>query len=286
MNPAKIHGLRTHGMAVNDVKAATAWYSEYLGVEPYFVQRFYVGFDIAGYELGIYPNADAPTAPNPRETITYWEIDDVAGMLERAVARGAVVIEEARDVGGDITVGAFRDPFGNNFGWIRNPNFAPPVVAAAGLNLRPDPIVLELTVAAAPSTCFAAWTSAEGLAAWWATHTRIDLRVGGHFELYMMDENPAGTRGSERCRILSYLPDRMVSFTWNAPPTLSNTRDQHTWVVLEFSPVGSGTHVRLTHTGWPADAWDTEPQWAETHAYFARAWALVLDRFRAKFGEA
>lgn len=281
-----IFGLRTHGMAVNDVKAATDWYSEYLGCEPYFVQRFYVGFDIAGYELGIYPNAEGTTSPNPRETITYWAVDDVSGMLDRAVERGAVIIEAARDVGGDITVGAFRDPFGNNFGWIRNPNFAPPRVAASGVALRPDPIVRETTVTADPETCFAAWTSSEGLAGWWTEHSRVELRVGGHYELYMAADAPWGSRGSERCRILSYLPGRMLSFTWNGPPTLPNTREAHTWVVLEFTPVDGGTHVRLTHTGWPADAWDEEPQWAETHAYFARAWGFVMHEFTARFGAA
>jgi hypothetical protein len=37
-----------------------------------------------------------------------------------------------------------------------------------------------------------------------------------------------------------------------------------------------GTHVRITHTGWPASGFAGEPQWEETFAYFDRAWAGVL----------
>lgn len=276
-----LRGLRTHALATDDVTATRDWYAKLLGFAPYFDQRFYVGFDVAGYELGVFPASAIEDGGHA--TTTYWATDDVRGALDRAVELGATVIEGPQDVGDSIVVGAVRDPFGNAFGFIHNANFAPPVVAASGTDLRDDPIVKEVTVASDPDACFAAWTSSEGLAAWWADDTRIDLRIGGHFELYMLPDAPWGQRGSEHCRVLSYLPGRMLSFSWNAPPSLPRTRDQHTWVVLEFEPVAAGTRVRLTHTGWPASAWDDEPQWAETHAYFDRAWGIVLDRFTKHF---
>lgn len=275
----RIRGLRTHAITGEDITAIRDWYAELLGVNAYFDEPFYVGFDVAGYELGM-----TPTDPNVPSATTYWATDDVRAWVARAVERGARVVEEPKDVGADIVVGAVEDPFGNVFGFIENRHFAPPVVAAKGLDLRADPIVLESHVSATPEACFDAWTSSEGMATWWAKNTRIELRIGGHFELYMLDEGPYGSRGSEHCRVLSYLPGRMLSFSWNAPPQLDATRDQHTWVVLEFDAIEGGTRLRLTHTGWPAEAWEREPQWAETHAYFVRAWGIVLGLFETHFG--
>jgi uncharacterized protein YndB with AHSA1/START domain/predicted enzyme related to lactoylglutathione lyase len=280
----KLQGLRTHALATTDVAATRDWYARLLSHAPYFDEPFYVGFDVAGYELGVFPlTTDGGSAP---EAVAYWASKDVAADIERAVAMGAIVIEPAKDVGENIVVGAVRDPFGNAFGFIENRHFAPRMVAAGGTDLRPDPIVIETAVAATPDACFAAWSSSEGLREWWVESSRVDLRVGGHFELYFLTDAPWGSRGSEGCRVLSYLPGRMLSFTWNAPPSLPKTRDQHTWVVLEFERAGEGTRVRLTHTGWPASAWETEPEWAETHAYFQRAWTFVIDRFAEHFGRA
>lgn len=280
----KLRGLRTHAIATDDVPATRDWYATLLGFDPYFDQRFYVGFDVAGYELGVFPSS--AMEDDGHATTTYWATDDVRAAMARAVEMGATVIETAKDVGDDIVVGAVRDPFGNAFGFIHNRNFAPPVVAARGTDLRTDPLVLETAVAASADACFAAWTSSEGLASWWTDKARIDLRIGGHFEILFATDQPWGRRGSEHCRILSYLPGRMLSFSWNAPPHLDRTRDQHTWVVLEFEPSGAGTRVRLTHTGWPEAAWAEEPQWAETYAYFQRAWSFVLDLFTKHFGAA
>jgi catechol 2,3-dioxygenase-like lactoylglutathione lyase family enzyme len=48
-------GLRTAIYHVSDLAAATAWYTQLLGFEPYFKEPFYVGFNVAGYELGKSP---------------------------------------------------------------------------------------------------------------------------------------------------------------------------------------------------------------------------------------
>ncbi len=273
-----LRGLRTHALDTPDLAAARAWYTELLGVEPYFDQPFYVGFDVAGYELGMTPRSGAPDG-----SIPYWASDDVRADVARAVDMGATELEAPHEVGDAMVVGAVRDPFGNALGFIENRHFAPPVVAASGADLRDDPIVVEVHVAATPDACFAAWTSNEGIAAWWVPTARIELRIGGHFELLFAGDEPWGRRGSERCRILSYLPGRMLSFTWNAPPHLDRVHEEHTWVVVEFEPADDETLVRLTHTGWPASAWDSEPQWAETHAYFERAWASVLGMMQRHF---
>lgn len=51
-------------------------------------------------------------------------------------------------------------------------------------------------------------------------------------------------------------------------------REQRTWVVVEFTPVDAGTHVRLTHLGS-----GPEEHWTETRDYFQSAWPRVLLQF-------
>ena len=38
------------------------------------------------------------------------------------------------------------------------------------------------------------------------------------YELHFLEDAPEGRRGSESCRVLAFVPERLLSFTWNAPP--------------------------------------------------------------------
>ena len=145
-------------------------------------------------------------------------------------------------------------------------------IAAAGSEMRS--LIAETTVAAQPKQVWQAWTSKEALQAWWPVpDANIDLRIGGSFELMMTMELPEGQRGSEKCKILSYVPGEMLTFTWNAPPTLA-LRETNTWVAITFSrdPADS-TAVRLVHTGFLEG-----PDWDDYLAYFQAAWPGVLQR--------
>jgi uncharacterized protein YndB with AHSA1/START domain len=73
-----------------------------------------------------------------------------------------------------------------------------------------------------------AWTTSEGMASWWAKDSWIELRIGGAFELYFLQEERRGWQGSESCRVLSFCPPEMFSFSWNFPPTLPKIRSEHT----------------------------------------------------------
>jgi catechol 2,3-dioxygenase-like lactoylglutathione lyase family enzyme len=113
-----LHGLRTVIYPAPDLTAATLWWSELLGVRPYFEEPFYVGFEQAGYELGLLPTAD------PSEgALTYWGVDDVAAAMTQAVELGAVEHGPATDVGDGIVTGSVRTPDGAILGLIYNPHF-------------------------------------------------------------------------------------------------------------------------------------------------------------------
>jgi uncharacterized protein YndB with AHSA1/START domain/predicted enzyme related to lactoylglutathione lyase len=268
-------GLRTLIFDVSDLVAAKAFYAEVLGKPPYFDEPFYVGFDVAGYELGLRP-AEGERQPGAGGSTAYLGTHDVDGEVARIVALGASVREAPEEVGGGIRVATIRDPFGNVLGLIRNPEFAPPLTFAGASDLSPREIRHERVIPLPRRDVWPLWSSAEGMTRWLVTSAKIDLRPGGLYEIHFMPEAPSGARGSETCRVLSFLPERMISFTWNAPPHLDRTRPLHTWVVVELADAEAGTRVSVTHCGWPARGLAEDEQWEATYAYFDRAWAGVL----------
>jgi uncharacterized protein YndB with AHSA1/START domain len=146
-----------------------------------------------------------------------------------------------------------------------------PHIAATGDTI--DSLDFKAVINTDPESLFKAWTSAEDLQSWWPIPSaRIDLRVGGLFELLFLTDEQKGARGSEGCRILSYAPSKMLSFTWNSPSHLG-LRDAQTWVVMEFREVAGGTELALTHCGFLEGQ-----EWDQCRAYFQQAWRRVLRR--------
>jgi uncharacterized protein YndB with AHSA1/START domain len=141
--------------------------------------------------------------------------------------------------------------------------------------LSPRAIHHEVIVPRSRAEAWKQWTTVEGLR-FAVKEAKVELRPGGHYEWYFLLENAPGSRGGEGCRILSFLPERMLSFTWNAPPELERTRKQYTWVVVSFDDAPGGTRVSLDHLGWPAKGLVDDPQWEETFRYFDRAWGPVM----------
>lgn len=114
-------GLRTAKYTVVDLERARAWYTEVLGHGPYFDEPFYVGFNVAGFELGIVPDGGGPL--RAEAGVAYWGVADAEAAYARLIALGATPHEPVQDVGGGIRAGAVHDPFGNIFGVIENPHF-------------------------------------------------------------------------------------------------------------------------------------------------------------------
>lgn len=115
----KILGLRTVGYKVSDLAEAKAWYTKAFSTEPYFDEPYYVGFNIAGYELGLMP--DESTAGD--SVVTYWGVEDVEQEYNKFIPLGATVHEAPQNVGGEIVAAAVKDPWGNVIGLIYNPHF-------------------------------------------------------------------------------------------------------------------------------------------------------------------
>ncbi|MGB2805526.1 MAG: SRPBCC domain-containing protein, partial [Candidatus Zixiibacteriota bacterium] len=98
----------------------------------------------------------------------------------------------------------------------------------------------EIIVPAAPKEVWDAWTTTEGVKTFFSSQAKVELAVGGPFEIYFLLDAPHGARGSEGCRVLSYVPPKMLSFSWNAPPEFEKLRGKHTIVVVRLEEAGSG----------------------------------------------
>lgn len=111
--------LRTIVYHVNDLETARNWYADTFGIQPYFDEAYYVGFDIGGFELGLDPAADAYTAGS--HSIAYWLVDDIKKSFTALKAKGVHVHQDITEVGGGILTGSIHDPFGNVIGLIEIP---------------------------------------------------------------------------------------------------------------------------------------------------------------------
>jgi predicted enzyme related to lactoylglutathione lyase len=102
---------------------AKKWYSAILGKEPYFDQPYYVGYNVGGYELGLVPDSTESNLKVEGVSV-YWGVENAAESFQKILDAGAILHEKLQDVGEGILVGAVKDPFGNVFGIIENPNFS------------------------------------------------------------------------------------------------------------------------------------------------------------------
>lgn len=151
------------------------------------------------------------------------------------------------------------------------------------MNGTSDPdrvIIAEILVPAPLSEVWRAWTTKEGAESFFAPRCTIDVRPHGPYEmLFNLDARP-GEQGGEGMMVLAVEPERMLSFTWNAPPDLPTVRGQMTHVVIYLFEAGpEKTRVILRHDGWGEGG-----EWDAAFRYFTRAWGeVVLPRLKYRF---
>src|SRR4026207_221424 len=108
-------GLRTIIYRVTNLDRAKAWYTTAFGVDPYFDELFYVGFNIGGYELGLDPDTSS-AKPGPGGTVAYWGVANIQEALSRFLASGAGLASPVRAVGAALRVATVTAPLGYELG--------------------------------------------------------------------------------------------------------------------------------------------------------------------------
>jgi uncharacterized protein YndB with AHSA1/START domain len=137
----------------------------------------------------------------------------------------------------------------------------------------------SIDIPATLDEAWAAWTTREGITSFFAPDAEIDARVGGAFHIHIDPGAPAGSKGAADMRFMALQPKQMLSFDWNAPPSLPEARAQRTFVVVRFEPLADKlTRVTLHHAGWGSGG-----EWDKAYGYFDRAWAGVLSNLKKRF---
>ena len=109
--------LRTVIYHVDDLQKAKAWYIEMTGIQPYFDEPFYVGFNIGGFELGLDPDFEE-VIERGTQAVAYWQVDDIDATVKQFINAGAILCSKIKEVGGGIKVATVVDPWGNAVGFI------------------------------------------------------------------------------------------------------------------------------------------------------------------------
>jgi len=119
-----------------------------------------------------------------------------------------------------------------------------------------DAIVSEIQISAPPERIFEALTDPAQLQRWFTNPEcpvklwKMDARVGGQYS-YSTAKGSVVVNGTSEfeCHgeILEYDPPRLLAYTW-----FGNWHDDvkiRTVVRWDLTPKGSGTHVKVTHSG-------------------------------------
>ena len=109
--------LRTIIYHVDDLQKAKAWYADLTGVQPYFDEVFYVGFNINGFELGLDPDFEY-VMERGSQAVAYWKVEDIETTVKKFKNAGAVLSSKIKEVGVGIKVATLADPWGNALGLI------------------------------------------------------------------------------------------------------------------------------------------------------------------------
>jgi predicted enzyme related to lactoylglutathione lyase len=117
MSDSSTQGVKTILHPVTDLEAAKAVYTALLGIEPTSDSSYYVGYEAAGQQIGLVPNAGRQGMTSP---VAHWHVDDIEAKLAEVTAAGGTLKDAPRDVGSGRLVASFTDPDGNVLGLIQD----------------------------------------------------------------------------------------------------------------------------------------------------------------------
>jgi uncharacterized protein YndB with AHSA1/START domain len=151
------------------------------------------------------------------------------------------------------------------------------IYASKAPSASPRAVRMEADIHAPVPEVWRVFTTSQGAEEFFAQKANIGLAIGGPYEIqFDPNDERSGTKG---LKVLSYAPEEMISFQWNAPPEFAEVRNGGTWVVVEMRPVDAYiTHVSITHLGWKEGA-----EWDEAYVHFQRGWSELMSRLEKRF---
>lgn len=123
----------------------------------------------------------------------------------------------------------------------------------------------EIHVAASPEIVFEVVSRPEHIREWWPDDARFDPAPGAEGEL-IWDDVSGGHVASVALTVLEVEPPRRFSFRWTHPHGEAATESNSLLVTFDLVPMGEGTTVRMTETGFREHGWEVavlEQQYAD-----------------------
>ena len=107
---------------------------------------------------------------------------------------------------------------------MRNAILGACLLWALGAQAAERAIDKEIVVAAPIESVWQTWTSKAGIESFFAPEAEIEPRVGGAFHVHMDPLALPGSKGADDMRFMALQRPTMLSFDWNAPPSLPEAR--------------------------------------------------------------